>query len=264
MSLFAFTPEFHEVVGRWEGTIGAPSPENRRVERIVVYRNPFAEKFLASSHPLLPGVWFGGFILYGGWLALSGARGPVVGLSVYLGGVLSFSLLEYLLHRFLFHLPIGPSYESKVRLFLMHGLHHEFPNDRFRLVAPPLMSWPIALAIALALHAMLAADLAWIAFGGVTLGYLAYDWIHYATHHFRSPKNRVMKLLRRAHAVHHYKLFHLNMGISSPLWDWVFGTFAWSEDTVRAAMAETRLVEAESARAALARGARTSPPEPVP
>lgn len=255
MSLFAFTDEFHEVVRRWHGTIGAPSRENRAIERIVVYRNPFVEKVLASSHPILPGVWFGGFIVYGAFLALAGARGLPLGLSVYLAGALSFSLIEYLLHRFLFHLPIGDSYGSKVRLFLMHGLHHEFPNDRYRLVAPPLMSWPVALVIGVSLHLAMPADIAWIAFGGVTLGYLAYDWIHYATHHFRSPKNRVMKLLRRAHAVHHYKLFHLNMGISSPLWDWVFGTFAWSEETVRAAMAETRLVEAEAERAAMERRA---------
>jgi 4-hydroxysphinganine ceramide fatty acyl 2-hydroxylase len=249
VSLFAFTEEFEETVQRWNGRIGAPSPENRKKNRIRVYKNSFVEHVLASSHPVLPGVWFGGFIAYGAFLALTGPAGPGPGVAVYLLGVLSFTLLEYLLHRFLFHYLPDNSYRSRVRLFLMHGLHHEFPNDRYRLVAPPLMSWPVAVVVFAVYWALLPRSLAWILFGGTTLGYLFYDWVHYATHHFRSPKTRLMKILRRAHAVHHYKLFHLNMGISSPLWDLVFGTFAWSEETVRAAMAESRQVEEQSEQA---------------
>jgi sterol desaturase/sphingolipid hydroxylase (fatty acid hydroxylase superfamily) len=252
MGLFAFTEEFEETVRRWNGQIGAPSLENRQKNRIRVYKNGFVEHVLASSHPILPGVWFGGFIAYGGYLAAVGPHGPALGLSVYGAGILGFTLIEYLLHRFLFHYLPDDSYKSKVRLFMMHGIHHEFPNDKWRLVAPPLMSWPIAIVLFALYWALLPHDLAWILFGGTTLGYLCYDWIHYATHHFRSPKTRLMKILRRAHAVHHYKLFQLNMGISSPLWDLVFGTFAWSEETVRAAMAETRKVEEQSERALLA------------
>ncbi|MCA9641295.1 MAG: sterol desaturase family protein [Polyangiaceae bacterium] len=246
MAVFDFTDEFQRTVDRWDGTIGPPSAENRKLNRIRVYKNGFVEHVLASSHPLLPGVWFGWAVVYGGFLTLSSAPGRGGRVWLFAGGVLGFSLLEYLLHRFAFHWDPGDDRRAKVRLFLMHGLHHEFPNDKRRLVAPPLMSWPIA-AILFALYwLLLDRNSAFVLFGGTCAGYLAYDWIHYYTHHFRSPKTRVGKLLRRAHAVHHFKLPLLNMGISSPLWDWVFGTFAWSEETMRAALRETKAAEAES------------------
>lgn len=255
MALLEFTDEFNEVLDRWDGSIGAPSQENRKKDRIRVYKNGFVENVLASSHPILPGVWFGGFIIYGAYLAAFGARSLSVGIPVYLAGIVGFTLLEYTLHRWPFHFKHGPSRSSKVRQFLMHGLHHEFPNDKLRLVAPPLMSWPIAAVLFALYWAFLPHDLAWILFGGTTCGYLMYDWIHYYTHHFRSPKTRLGKVIRRSHAVHHYKLFHLNMGISSPVWDYLFGTYAWSDETVKSAMAETRAVEAQADEAAGRRAA---------
>ena len=181
-----------------------------------------------------------------------GRQGPGTGagrlgrIGLFAAGVLGFTLLEYLLHRFAFHWDPGNDPKARVRLFLMHGLHHEFPNDRLRLVAPPLMSWPIGVVLFTVDWLLLPHTQAFILFGGTCAGYLFYDWTHYYTHHFRNPKTRVGKLLRRAHAVHHFKLFNLNMGISSPLWDWAFGTFAWSEETMRAALKETKKLEAES------------------
>jgi sterol desaturase/sphingolipid hydroxylase (fatty acid hydroxylase superfamily) len=83
----------------------------------------------------------------------------------------------------------------------------------------------------------------WIVFGGTCAGYLAYDWIHFYTHHGRNPRTWIGKTLRTAHAAHHYSVFHLNMGISTPLWDVVFGTFGWSKDRMRAALKESRAVE---------------------
>ncbi len=249
MALFDFTDEFHRTIDRWDGTIGAPSQENRKINRIFVYKNPFVEHVLASSHPIMPGVWFGWAVVYGAYLAVSVANDPFGSGALFFGGVLSFTLLEYLLHRFVFHFDPGTDRNAKIRLFLMHGLHHEFPNDKRRLVAPPLMSFPIA-AVVFAIYWLLLPRIqAFILFGGTCLGYLLYDWTHYYTHHFRSPRTRLGKLLRRAHAVHHYKLFHLNMGISSPLWDLVFGTFAWSEDTMKAALRESKEVESQSGAA---------------
>jgi len=243
MGILDFTDEFEAALDRWDGKVEAPSRENRKVERLVVFENTFIENVLATSHPALPGVWFGGFVAYGLYIAITGSAGPIAGIGLYVAGALAFTLLEYLLHRFPFHWDPGESRAGKVRLFLMHGYHHQFPNDRWRLVAPPLLSWPIAAVVALTYWLLFGTEWMWILFGGTCVGYLAYDWIHYYTHHFRSPSTRIGKTLRRAHAVHHYKLFHLNMGISSPLWDLVFGTFAWSEATEKEAMAETRGIE---------------------
>jgi len=244
MALLELTDECNDAIDRWDGKVEAPAKENRKITRLRVFKNPIIEHLLATSHPILPGVWFGPFITYGAYLALTGERGPWLGSLLYIVGVLAFTLIEYSLHRFIFHLPPGPRRSGKVRMFMIHGYHHQFPNDKLRLVAPPIMSWPIA-AVLIALYLLvLNVEGMLILFGGTALGYLFYDWVHYYTHHFRNPKTRVGKLLRRAHAVHHHKLFLHNMGISSPLWDWVFGSFAWSDETVREALAETRALEA--------------------
>ena len=243
MGLLTFTDDFNQVLDEWDGTVGAPSRKNRKRTAVRIYKNGFMEHVIATSHPAMPGVWFGPFIAYGLYTVFTGPQGIGAGLGVFVSGVLAFSLLEYLLHRFPFHWPHGPSRASKLRLFIMHGYHHQFPNDPRRLVAPPALSWPIAAIVLLAYWLVLGSPYMWILFGGTAVGYLAYDWIHYYTHHVRSPSTFIGKRLRRAHAVHHYQIFHLNMGISSPLWDYVFGTFAWSDDTVKKAIAETRAVE---------------------
>ncbi|MCA9606616.1 MAG: sterol desaturase family protein [Myxococcales bacterium] len=245
MALWDFTDEFEQAVDRWDGKVEAPTSWSRKQVRLRVFKNGFLEHVLATSHPALPGVWFGPFVLWGLYVAVTGTQGLGLGLGLFSAGVVGFSLLEYLLHRFPFHWPPGKRRSSKVRLFLMHGYHHLYPNDKWRLVAPPIMSWPLGFVVMTAYWLLLGEELAWILFGGTAVGYLAYDWIHYYTHHVRSPRTPIGKLLRRAHAVHHYRLFHLNMGISSPLWDFVFGTFAWSDATVKEAMAETRRIEAE-------------------
>ena len=245
MAFTDFTDEFNEAIDSWNGKVEAPTKESRKQVRLRAYKNGFLENVLATSHPALPGVWFGGFIVYGLYVGSTGTLGPALGLGLFALGVIAFSLLEYLLHRFPFHWPAGKNRSGKVRLFVMHGYHHLYPNDKWRLVAPPIMSWPIAIVVFAAYWLLLGEELTWILFGGTALGYLFYDWTHYYTHHVRSPKTSLGKLLRRAHAVHHYKLFHLNMGISSPLWDFVFRTFAWSDATVKEAMAETRRIEAE-------------------
>jgi sterol desaturase/sphingolipid hydroxylase (fatty acid hydroxylase superfamily) len=258
MSLFEFTDEFNRTIDSWDGGIGAPSPENRKINRIRVYKNGFVEHVLASSHPIMPGIWFGWAVVYGLMLATPSGPGHPQRLGLFFGGVVGFTLLEYLLHRFAFHWDPGEKREAKVRLFLMHGLHHQFPNDKWRLVAPPLMSWPLALILFVSYRLLFSNSDAFILFGGTCAGYLFYDWTHYYTHHFRSPRTAIGKLLRRAHAVHHFKLFNLNMGISSPLWDLVFGTFAWSEETMRAALAEAKRLEKESGDSTAPHGAAPS------
>jgi sterol desaturase/sphingolipid hydroxylase (fatty acid hydroxylase superfamily) len=106
----------------------------------------------------------------------------------------------------------------------VHGYHHVFPDDKNRLVAPPLMSWPLAGIFAVATHGMLPAN-GWLsAYAGLTVGYLAYDYIHYYTHHFR-PKRGPGRWLRAYHMLHHFDDRRSRFGVSSPLWDVVFRTY---------------------------------------
>lgn len=222
MGLLDLTPECIDAVNQWSGHVGPPSAQNRKKTAIRVFKNGFVENVLAKSHPILPGVWFGWLIAYG---AYDGAtRLGALGIGLFALGVLMWTLTEYVLHRWLFHRVPGDTFEAKVPQFMLHGYHHEFPNDPYRLVAPPLMSFPIAVVVAAVWYGIFGAELWFPAFAGTVAGYLAYDWIHYYEHHF-TPKWGIGKYLRRLHAIHHYNDPENNHGISGPLWDFVFRTY---------------------------------------
>ena len=125
-------------------------------------------------------------------------------------------------------------------MFLFHGIHHAQPQCKTRLVMPPVVSIPLALfyygLLSLILGA-LAGIPQWIApiVSGLVIGYLAYDLTHYATHHF-PMRWGFLKFLKRHHMKHHYKTPDQRFGVSSPLWDYVFGTFP--QESAQAAAAE--------------------------
>lgn len=219
-----FTQDIVETVQRWDGNLLGPSAPNRGRESVRVFRASWFETYFATAHPVMPGVWWGPVLAACTVLTV---RAPgVTGLeawSSFVGGLLLWTLVEYLLHRFLFHKAPDATFDSKLRQFLMHGYHHEFPNDRRRLVAPLVLSVPLGVPVALGYYLLFRSEVWLMWFAGTVTGYLAYDWIHYYTHHFR-PKTRLGKFLRRYHMEHHYKHSESHFGISSPLWDWVFGT----------------------------------------
>jgi sterol desaturase/sphingolipid hydroxylase (fatty acid hydroxylase superfamily) len=225
LDMLALSGKCREAILHWDRIQGPPRPENARVAGIPVYESTFVDRFLASAHPITPIVWYGPVIAYALYAAAQDpAQVFAVALLLYGGGVLLWTLLEYLLHRFLFHKTPPRSFATKKFLFLLHGYHHEFPNHKTRLVAPPLMSWLIGGLIALLCYLILGSPYWLVVFAGITSGYVAYDWIHYYTHHFR-PRTRLGRFIKRHHLRHHYKHPDANFGISSPLWDFVFGTF---------------------------------------
>ena len=146
----------------------------------------------------------------------------------FLLGVLLWSFTEYTLHRFVFHYkPRSPRQERII--FLFHGIHHAQPQCKTRLVMPPAVSIPLSLIyyglLSLILGTLLGlSQWIWPIYSGLVIGYLAYDLTHYATHHF-PMRHGYLKFLKRYHMQHHYKTPNLRFGVSSPLWDLVFGTF---------------------------------------
>ncbi len=213
--------------GRREPVAAAALP-GRRPRAIRIFANPVVEHVFAKAHPITPIVWFGPFIAYGlvhGVLSVGALRTA----EVFLLGWLVWTLIEYVLHRFLFHMRAGTP-GARLRSFLLHGYHHEFPTDRMRLVAPPLLSWPLAAIVIVLYVSAFGRDAGLALFAGTATGYIAYDWIHYYTHHFR-PRNPVGRFLRRYHMLHHFDDENPNrrFGVSSPLWDFVFGTFLPTE-----------------------------------
>jgi sterol desaturase/sphingolipid hydroxylase (fatty acid hydroxylase superfamily) len=160
-----------------------------------------------------------------GWLAVRAARGgvgAVAFVALALGGVILWTLTEYLLHRFLFHY-VGPRPWQRRMHFILHGVHHDFPNDPDRLVMPLGVSVPMGAVFYLLLRAALGPALVDPAFVGLGLGYLAYDGTHYAVHH-APMRSRWARRVKRHHMLHHHAEAGARWGVSSPLWDWVFGT----------------------------------------
>jgi len=148
---------------------------------------------------------------------------------LFLIGLLFWTLTEYLLHRFVFH--YQPKSELGQRLhFLLHGVHHDYPMDSKRLVMPPSVSIPLALLFygifVLVMGEIYTAPF----FAGFIVGYILYDEIHYATHH-APMKSRLLLWIKHHHILHHFKDPERGFGVSTPIWDYVFGTTYSAEET---------------------------------
>jgi sterol desaturase/sphingolipid hydroxylase (fatty acid hydroxylase superfamily) len=115
---------------------------------------------------------------------------------------------------------------------MIHGVHHDHPNDRLRLVMPPSASLPLAALFLLGFHAVLP-DGGWQAFAaGFLGGYLAYDMLHYYVHH-HVPRSEWGKRLRELHMRHHFQDHERGFGVSAPWWDSVFRTSLITRKTDR-------------------------------
>ena len=144
----------------------------------------------------------------------------VMGMLV-LGGFMCWTLMEYLVHRFVFHFqPQGPA--SLAVAYLLHGVHHAFPDDNRRWVIPLAVSIPTAIAL-YALCRLVLGTLHGPFFAGVLGGYLCYDLLHVLSHQ-SAARCRIGRFLRTYHLQHHYARPDLHFGISSPLWDHFFRT----------------------------------------
>jgi sterol desaturase/sphingolipid hydroxylase (fatty acid hydroxylase superfamily) len=136
-------------------------------------------------------------------------------------GFLVFSLVEYLIHRFLFHFEPKNERQKKL-LYTIHGVHHEFPRDKDRLVMPPVVSILLAAGFFLLFYAV-TGKFSFLFFPGFAGGYSTYLFIHYAVHAYRPPSN-FLKYLWIHHTLHHYKDTEAAFAVSFPLWDIFFGT----------------------------------------
>jgi len=202
---------------------------NHSEEPIRLFKSDFLE-FFTHIHPaVVVAIWLpvSIFFLVQSLVALPAGASALHIPAGFLAGLFVWTLTEYLVHRFVFH--YEPRSEPMKRFFfLFHGVHHAQPQCKTRLVMPPVVSIPGAILVYLLLSLIVGALLGaphWVApvFSGFVLGYLIYDMIHYATHHL-PMRGRVMKYLKRYHMLHHFKTPEKRYGVSSPLWDMVFGT----------------------------------------
>lgn len=142
-------------------------------------------------------------------------------------GYFLWSVLEYTIHRFLFHLSPKSKF-GKTLHFIVHGCHHKFPMDKMRLVFPPVAAAPIALLLHMGLRCILPDASASATFAGLLIGYVTYDITHYALHSSYAEswacQLPYLKRLRLQHFHHHFVDDTQNFGITSCLLDLVLDT----------------------------------------
>jgi sterol desaturase/sphingolipid hydroxylase (fatty acid hydroxylase superfamily) len=206
-----------------------PSTPRHEVEPIRLFKSDFLE-FFSHVRPVTVLVLWSPVALYflvlSFWTAAGYAGAAQTAGRVLIGWFL-WTLVEYLLHRFLFH--YHPRTERFKRVFfLAHGVHHAQPLCRTRLVMPPVMSIPLAVIFFGLFHLTFDVVLGrpqWFApvFAGFVVGYIVYDMMHYTLHHARA-RNAYILMCRRQHMQHHGTCPGMRFGVSSPMWDYVFGT----------------------------------------
>lgn len=132
-------------------------------------------------------------------------------------GLAVWTITEYIMHRFIFHYHPTSEFGKKMH-FIFHGVHHDYPRDKKRLVLPPSVSIPLASGFYFLFATFLSSQLLFAFFPGFLLGYLIYDMLHYAMHH-HNFKSGIMKRVKQHHMLHHYNEPERGFGVSSSLWD---------------------------------------------
>jgi sterol desaturase/sphingolipid hydroxylase (fatty acid hydroxylase superfamily) len=195
-------------------------PHNKGSKKL--FENKILEK-LTRTHIAIPISFFiiySGALLYYSIVSI-GSLSALETTGIFFTGFFVFTLIEYVMHRYLFH--IGTSTKKREKLqYTLHGVHHEYPKDKERLAMPPVMSITIATTL-LFVFKLILGDLVFAFLPGFLVGYASYLAMHYILHTFKAPKG-IFNFLWANHAVHHYKDQTKAYGVSSPLWDYVFGT----------------------------------------
>ena len=187
----------------------------------VLFNNPVIER-LSRTHISLPLIFFSiisSYLIYYGVTVL-GMNGLHIAW-LFVVGLLIFSLIEYLMHRYLFHLTPSTPKRQEIA-YKIHGVHHDYPKDKDRLAMPI----PVSMILAAGFYFFFKFVMGNLVYGflpGFFMGYASYLWVHYMVHAFQPPKNW-FKILWVHHGIHHYKQQDRAFGVSSPLWDVIFGT----------------------------------------
>lgn len=211
-------------------------------ETCRMFRGELFER-LSHVHPAVPHVLYLPVITVMLALAVRAGQGAGQIVLLFLAGAGVWSLLEYVIHRFVFHppqwveeetravtaslapgqavIPALPTWRHRF-YFLVHGVHHDYPNDSRRLVMPPSVSIPLAFVFYFLFQGLIG-PLTPAAFAGLVAGYLVYDTTHYLTHH-SSGRTALGRYQKKRHFRHHYYDSTRNFGVSSPLWDLIWGT----------------------------------------
>ncbi|MDT0677105.1 sterol desaturase family protein [Autumnicola musiva] len=205
-----------------------------------LFDNPILEK-LTHTHISLPLIIFSviaaALIYYG--IIEKGFEAPFM-ILLFAAGLFFFTFVEYIMHRYLYHIPATSERKKKIS-YTMHGVHHDYPKDKSRLAMPPLLSLIIATVLFIIYRAVLG-DYAFGFLAGFLIGYAAYLAVHYSVHAFKVPDN-FLKTLWHHHSIHHYREPDRAFGVSSALWDHIFRTMPRKSPMAKRASVGTSIDE---------------------
>ena len=183
---------------------------------IRMFKSNLFEK-LSKVHFTVPLYIFIPVILFFSYRSFANGIGLLNFCLYFLIGLAVWSITEYSLHRYIFH--YQPSSVLGQRLhFIFHGVHHDYPRDKKRLVMPPSASIPLATLFYFLFSLIFSPVHLYAFFPGFILGYLTYDMLHYAMHHYNF-KSGLMKKIKHHHMLHHYLDPEKGYGVSSSIWD---------------------------------------------
>ncbi|KAI8079795.1 uncharacterized protein BX664DRAFT_341471 [Halteromyces radiatus] len=187
----------------------------------VFFGHPLLEPLTKTVWYAVPLLWLP-FVIYQIYQAYTDLFSTLV---LFVLGVFIWSLLEYGLHRCLFHFDDHlPDRQWAFLLhFVLHGFHHFLPMDRLRLVVPPALFIILAYPWIQLAHWLFPTFIAHGIVAGGIFGYILYDMTHYYLHHSKVISFH-FKEMKKYHLAHHYKDFEAGYGITSKFWDNIFGT----------------------------------------
>ncbi len=191
-------------------------------KNIRLFKNPILES-LTFVHPVMPALMWVPILSYAFIYGINrGEIGLTVSLLLAAFGLTFWTLAEYLLHRFVFHYHASTPFGKRL-MYLFHGIHHDDPEDQRRLLMPPAAAALIAAILYGIFITMLGPVNVKPFFSGFLVGYLCYDYIHFATH-FGRFKSGTFLMLKQNHMKHHFVKPDALYGVSSTFWDRVFRT----------------------------------------
>lgn len=194
------------------------------------FENDLLEFLTRNEWWVIPLIWFPVVCWFESMSVRMGHDLPHIAL-IIVTGIFIWTLMEYTLHRFLFHIKTK-SYWGNTLHYLLHGCHHKHPQDAQRLVFPPTAAAILLVPLWNMVKLISTPSVTPGLVGGILLGYVMYDVTHYYLHHGQ-PKRGVPRHLKRYHLNHHFRLHTMGYGITSSFWDRVFETLPESKSVAK-------------------------------
>lgn len=186
-----------------------------------LFKNPVLEA-LTRTNPYITIFTYVPLLLIVFYLGVTEFSIPVTtALLISLSATFIWTLVEYLMHRYVYHFVNENKYVQRFHYY-SHGVHHHYPKDESRLFLPPVPGLIMA-SIFFGIFYLIMGKFAFAFFPGFVIGYLGYVFTHWAIHKFKKPKNS-WGYVWDHHNIHHFKYPDKAYGVSSPLWDYIFGT----------------------------------------